>query len=425
MENYRYKMCYGELQGKSHIPKNIPCQDKALCLFKNGVSVAVLSDGCGSAVYSHYGSDITTRVTAELLTEKFDELYAYDFNNEVEQNTYRKTIINNVITAQIAFINEHPEMFEKYKEDNIEKYKLYAEKNKEMNFFLKALDATLLFFAEKDGKYLMAIVGDGVVGAVVDDKLKIVLEEKKEGEVNGTYYPSTIYGLANVNGLDENEILKRYSHPAFQLRKTDRVKINGVILTTDGCEAFFERVGDNFHKRYTGVTGLFDKIINSETFEDAQKVLAEQYLPRLVQMSPSRDDCGVSILVSPECVINERVIKEYPRPVIEERKVPTNTVVENVEEYEVEEDAIQYAGDIPLLTETEAIKILTAMKELCGYENFEYAELYEMYKTVMMAIADNGVYEINLDSIDDFMIMFLCLLDERLYWDEKNNIRRK
>ena len=65
------------------------------------------------------------------------------------------------------------------------------------------------------------------------------------------------------------------------------------------------------------------------------------------------------------------------------------------------------------------------MKELCGYENFEYAELYEMYKTVMMAIADNGVYEINLDSIDDFMIMFLCLLDERLYWDEKNNIRRK
>lgn len=415
MENYKYKMCYGELRGKSHIKGDIPCQDKALCVQKNGVSVAVLSDGCGSSKYSHIGSDITTKVIGQLFTEHFDELYAYDLNVVEEQIKYRKTIVDTIVNAQLEYVKDHLEVFESYKQENLEKYQKFEEKNNIDGFYLGAMNATLLFFVEKNDKYLIGLIGDGVVGAVVDDKLKIVLEEKKEGEVNGTYYPSNIYSFARKDEIN-------YCHSAFQIRKTDKIKINGVILTTDGCDAFFERVGDNFHKRYAGVTKLFERIISSENFEDAQKILSEDYLPRLVEMSPSRDDCGVSILVKEDCVINERVIKEYPRPVIEPQ-VEEQEEIETPENGEVQEEIV-YNGDIPLLTEEEAKFILSKFKEICEYEDLDYEELYDDYMTLMIAISKEGIYLYNIYEIEDVHLMFFCDIDEKLYWDEENNIKR-
>lgn len=321
---YAYIKCYGELVGKSHknekLKKDLPCQDRALCLQGNGVSAAVLSDGCGSSDISQYGSEITTNAVAHLLVDRFDELYQIDF--ATEQIKFRKCIIDAVVESQIEFIKNNPEIFEAYKARNAEKYRAYCEKSSELSFYVQALNATLLFFAEKDGKYLMGQVGDGILGAVIDDKLKIVLEEKKEGEINGTFYPSNIYDYAQK---DE----KWYNSSAFQLKKPQNVNINAVILTSDGSDAFFKREGDNFHKRYAGVKPLFSKILNAGSEEAANQILREEYLTRLVEASSAQDDCSVAILLKPSLDIEsvEYVVKEYPRPVAEPPVKPADSTV--------------------------------------------------------------------------------------------------
>ena len=62
---YKYLISYGELVGKIHVAKNIPCQDKVICLQRNQVSVAVLSDGCSSSEFSHFGAEITVTSISE------------------------------------------------------------------------------------------------------------------------------------------------------------------------------------------------------------------------------------------------------------------------------------------------------------------------------------------------------------------------
>ena len=102
-------------------------------------------------------------------------------------------------------------------------------------------------------------------------------------------------------------------HAAFQVRKPFNANINGVILTSDGVEAFFRPEGDNFHKRYRDLNPLFSKIIEAKTVEDSNKILYDEYLPWLVNQYPF-DDCSIAILISPDYQINEYVVKEYPRP---------------------------------------------------------------------------------------------------------------
>ena len=96
------------------------------------------------------------------------------------QLNFRKTIVDTVIEAENKFITENPEQFNDYKDRNIEKYNEYVEHKTENSFFLESLNATLLFFAEKDGRYLMGQIGDGVIGVILDDKTKNRFRRKKE-----------------------------------------------------------------------------------------------------------------------------------------------------------------------------------------------------------------------------------------------------
>ena len=77
--------------GLSHIEDKIPCQVSVITVCKNNVYTAVLSDGCGSAHFSHYGSKIVVEKVSEFLCDKFDEVYAQS------EDSIRKTITNLVL----------------------------------------------------------------------------------------------------------------------------------------------------------------------------------------------------------------------------------------------------------------------------------------------------------------------------------------
>ncbi len=318
MEKNTWFFNYGEMVGKSHLPKQIPCQDKALCACENGVSVAVVSDGCGSSDISQYGSDTTTKALCKLFTEKFDEVY------DAEILDTRKIIVDAIVDGLKQFISENIEIFEEYKVTHADKYAEFTQKHTEEAFYLDCLNATALFVAEKDGKYMIGQIGDGVIGAVIGNKLKIIMEEKKEEEVNGTFYPTSLYAFAQKDP-------RWYGSSRFQLKKPRNAVVQAFILSTDGVDSFFD-LRTPFQKKYTsGVDKLFRGTVEAESFEQGQKILTEGFLPALVEGSRSRDDCGVAVMVRGDYAIDEYVVTQYERPKMEETPVVPKTPAPKIE----------------------------------------------------------------------------------------------
>ena len=283
---------YGELAGKSHLSRKIPCQDRALCRQGNGVTVAVLSDGCGSSPISQYGSQVTTECLCKLFIEEFDAIHS------AQILTSRKMIVDAIVLSLYGFIRSNGEIFSAYKAENIEKYNEFTQKRSEEEFFLDALNATALFAAEKEGEYIIGQIGDGVIGGVVRNRLKISMEEKKEGEINGTFYPANIYTLALKNP-------DWYGCAQFQLKKPKNTDVSAFILTSDGVDSFFDlRVP--FQKKYTtGVDKLFRCTVEASSFEESKAILDEQFLPALVNGSRAMDDCSVAVIVRKDYFIGQ------------------------------------------------------------------------------------------------------------------------
>ena len=66
------------VQGRGHEREEIPCQDKTFSYAEDGVYVAALADGAGSARLSHEGAAAVTADICRDIAEHFDEYFAQD-----------------------------------------------------------------------------------------------------------------------------------------------------------------------------------------------------------------------------------------------------------------------------------------------------------------------------------------------------------
>ena len=377
-EEYRYIMAYGELVGRSHGTK-IPCQDKAICLQEKGVSAAVLSDGCGSAPLSHYGSDLTVKTVARYLIDNFDSLAATGFDEKGNASIpTRKALVSEIVNKELEFVKDHPEIFIKHRDENMEKYNSVIKNHSEDAYWLSLLHATLIFYVEKDGKAILGQIGDGFMGAVIDKKMRILLEEDKiPGAKNATFYPDNIYEFA----LTYPEGDDWYMHRAFKIRLVNSGRISGIMLTSDGVESFFDK-SVKFQKKYAKVDILFRRLQEQETFEGRQEVINQNYLPRLVAGSPSFDDCSIAILVERDCVIEEYIAKEYPHDDVEEtttKKTEEQKKPEPTKEEVTKREPKVENGASPVILNEEEKKHLIRVKEAYGYDHQKEFELLKGY----------------------------------------------
>ena len=127
------------VKGRSHEKVNMPCQDKTYALFENDVQTIALADGAGSAKLSHFGAETVTRCICEEMVQKFDDY----FNNE-DGMTVKQQMI---------------EVIEKRLEQTA----------KQQECDMIDLASTLLFVAIKDNKFIMAHIGDGIIGYLKQD----------------------------------------------------------------------------------------------------------------------------------------------------------------------------------------------------------------------------------------------------------------
>ncbi len=427
---------YGELVGKSHAPRQIPCQDKALVRHENDVYVAVVSDGCGSSDISQYGSLVTTEAICNLFTSRFDELYEADILST------RKLIVNEITEELKKFIASNHEVFAEYKIAKKEKYEQFIEKRSEEEFDLDCLNATALFVAEKNGLYMLGAIGDGIIGAVIDNKLKIVMEEKKDGEVNGTIYPANIYNLAKN---DE----RWYATSQFQLKKPRNANIQGFILMSDGVDGLIDqRVA--FQKKFASGAGkLIKNTVKAPSFEEAQKALNEELLPRLVEFSKARDDCSVALLIHDDCEVDDHgyVVTYYEKPTtkdedddevfednffidnldIEEEKTPEQVKEEASKEKEFEKEThVLYAEMKKYLREDEAGELFKKINlYFFSQSKARVAELLEFYVTVLSALNEEESYLLERNEKNYKCLSYMYQFDDKLRKLPGNKITRR
>ena len=233
------------IQGRGHIKSNIPCQDKTYSIITDTRQVIALADGAGSAILSHYGAEAVTKFICLALSEKFD---AY-FND------------NDGIAVKQRFI-----------EGILEKLDKTA---KQLNCEIKELASTLLFVAVDNDRFIIAHIGDGVIGYLKNDELRIASQPE-----NGEFVNTTVFTTS------KDAIL------TMKLIKGALGEIQGFVLMSDGTETSL------YNKKERQLANVLKKIMQMTTIVSVDKV-QEQVKKSFenVIRNATTDDCSIAMLV--------------------------------------------------------------------------------------------------------------------------------
>lgn len=229
--------------GRGHIEAGLPCQDKTIAKYEQGVYLLGLADGAGSAKFSHFGAQTTLNAVANYLANNFTMVF-----NQSDAVLVRKALLEKIITS------------------------LQVEAKK-LNCELKDLASTLLFVAIKDDKFIIFHIGDGVIGYVKNDVLGVVSKPE-----NGEFANTTVFTTSSKALI------------AMKLFKGMITGFSGFILMSDGSSASF------YHKQSGKLAPVLTKIIDKTALTEHD--LMQKYLQDSFQVvvDNTHDDCSLAIL---------------------------------------------------------------------------------------------------------------------------------
>lgn len=229
--------------GLGHLKKNVACQDNNYKYQKNGVNILALSDGAGSKSHSYLGSKVLTRKICQYISKHFNQMYEGDF----------------VKTR-----------------DRLMKFLIDELEEKKYSLGLKSIEAfasTLLFVAIKEDKFIIGHIGDGVIGYIKNENLKVISKPENGEFANETYFV----------------------HPKFvgkmRLGKGTLEGVEGFILMTDGGES-------GLYRRIPGelVQSNIDIInwLKSRSVSRVEKALRKNIRDKFRKIT--RDDCSIGVI---------------------------------------------------------------------------------------------------------------------------------
>lgn len=232
-----------EIVGRAHIKSEMPCQDKTFVLEKNGVDVIALSDGAGSAKFSHFGAQVIVEEVAEFLVNNFENLANNSDGNEV-----KKIIIENIL--------------EKLEKEAIR-----------LSCSLDDLAGTAMFVAIKGDTSLIFHIGDGVIGYFKGEEIKVASAPTNGEFINSTTFVTSKSALQNA-----------------KLIKTGVENIKGFVLMSDGtAESFYDR-------KEKGLSSVLKKIMdwNSSLSREEMSLALKNNFDNVIREN-STDDCSIAI----------------------------------------------------------------------------------------------------------------------------------
>ena len=247
----------GVSQGTSHEKNGVPCQDRIYTLSFEGGIVVSLADGAGSAELSHYGAEAVTKLACRFFSDNFDRVFC-----EEDGIAVKKELL-------VAVLQALDEVCEKRKCER------------------KVLASTLLAVAIKNDSFILAHLGDGVIGCLKGDELRVASTPENGEFVNESDFTTSPNAIASI-----------------QLKKGKLGDILGFILMSDGPEVSLYNKKD--HSLAHGVKSLMlscSLLSEKKATESIRDSLEQTIKKRTV------DDCSIVILAEKD-IIASRLLQE-------------------------------------------------------------------------------------------------------------------
>ena len=232
------------VQGRSHQVANVPCQDKTWECQKNNVYAIALADGAGSAVLSHFGAERVCTYICEQLCDRFDEIFAAEDGAAVKQAMLCE------LAEQLAQLAE------------------------ELECDVKDLASTLQAVAVKGEHFLLAHIGDGVIGYLKGEELKVASLPANGEFANVTVFTTSKDALATMKMI-----------------KGELGEVRGFVLMSDGAA---ESLYNKQEKRLADAVGRIVDLCSYLPVETVQQQLQASFDTSIVQATT--DDCSMALL---------------------------------------------------------------------------------------------------------------------------------
>jgi hypothetical protein len=237
------------IAGGDHIKKVDGCED-AVHIEKRDRTVSVaLCDGAGTASHSQIGARTVAKVVADLLVNRFDELYGL---SEV-------AVADLILDAALAEL-EHVAAREEIE--------------------LKRLACTLLFVVSKPMKssvrYIVGNLGDGIVIMREHGEPQVLFEPENGKYANITYF---------VTSPDARERLR------VRRGESKHSNMPGWFISTDGATDLL------FNPRNGNLAPVIPELLEDlRVLEEGTVMSTLQQVMKQVIMPRAVDDCGLALL---------------------------------------------------------------------------------------------------------------------------------
>jgi len=206
--------------------------------------VIALADGAGSAKLSHFGAECVVDTVTGLFVADFDELYSTEDGRQVKVSIIEKTL---------AAVNA---------------------KADELDCTPKDLAATMLVVAVKDDRFIIAHIGDGVIGYLDGETLKVASAPANGEHANETYFVTSSDAISTM-----------------QLFKGGIKDKAGFIIMSDGTEQSLYNKRENTLSRAVIKLMQHNVILDEETMCSRLESTFENVIAK-----NTHDDCSVALL---------------------------------------------------------------------------------------------------------------------------------
>ena len=236
-----------EVQGVGHKKAQIPCQDKTFKLVKNGVYVIALADGAGSARLSHYGAERVVRDAAEYIAGHFGALFSCSDGRKVKKELIEMLQTGLAEEAQIRSCN------------------------------ICDLSSTLLLAAVCENDFILAHIGDGVIGYLDGSDLKVASMPDNGEFSNVTTFVTSPEALVSM-----------------RVFKGELKEKSAFVLMSDGTEQSL------YHKPSKKLADVVKKLMHRTCLIDSEVMTAQlKDAFHSVLSKNTQDDCSIAILARP------------------------------------------------------------------------------------------------------------------------------
>lgn len=232
------------VRGKAHVRQQIPCQDKTKTAFGNDTYVIALADGAGSVELSHFGAECVVNSISELFISEFDSLFDTNDGRLVKVAIMEKLL------------------------SSIKKEATLLECN------VRDLASTLLVVAVKNDQFIIAHIGDGVIGYLDGENLKVASAPSNGEHANETYF---------VTSKDAINVMRLF--------KGQLKNIAGFVLMSDGTEQSL------YNKRNNTLSNAVIKLMQRDILVDQTFMNAQLEMTfKNVIAEKTHDDCSIAIM---------------------------------------------------------------------------------------------------------------------------------